>query len=106
VSRFFYSSKASKRERGEGNTHPTVKNLSLICYLTRLITPPGGICLDPFMGSGTLALACIKEGFNYIGFEKEEEYYKIALSRISALEESKALAEAKIKKEKESKLFD
>jgi hypothetical protein len=58
ASRFFYCAKASKKERGEGNNHPTVKPLSLIKYLITLVTPPGGICLDPFEGSGTHALAC------------------------------------------------
>src|SRR5690606_3924269 len=48
ASRFFYCAKASKKERGEGNNHPTVKPLSLIKYLITLVTPPGGICLDPF----------------------------------------------------------
>ena len=82
ASRFFYCAKASKKERGEGNTHPTVKPLKLISYLITLVTPPNGICLDIFEGSGTHALACIENGFKYIGFEKDENYHKIALSRI------------------------
>ena len=79
---FFYCAKASKKERGEGNTHPTVKPLKLISYLIALVTPPNGICLDIFEGSGTHALACIENGFKYIGFEKDVNYYKIAMSRI------------------------
>ena len=82
ASRFFYCAKASKKERGEGNTHPTVKPLKLISYLITLVTPPNGICLDIFEGSGTHALACIENEFKYIGFEKDENYHKIALSRI------------------------
>ncbi|HUM45249.1 MAG TPA: site-specific DNA-methyltransferase, partial [Fervidobacterium sp.] len=83
ASRFFYCAKASKKERGEGNNHPTVKPLSLIKYLITLVTPPGGICLDPFEGSGTHALACEELGFNYIGFELDKEYYEIAKNRIN-----------------------
>jgi DNA modification methylase len=83
ASRFFYCAKASKKERGEGNNHPTVKPVSLIKYLVSLITPPDGVCLDPFMGSGTTAVACIKTNRKYIGFELLEEYCKIAEKRIS-----------------------
>lgn len=82
AARFFYCAKASKKERGGFNNHPTVKPLSLIKYLIKLVTPPGGICLDPFEGSGTHAVACIELGFHYIGFEKEEEYYSICMRRI------------------------
>lgn len=83
ASRFFYCAKASKKERGEGNTHPTVKPLSLIKYLITLVTPPNGICLDPFEGSGTHAVACKELGFNYIGFELEEQYCEIINKRIN-----------------------
>jgi DNA modification methylase len=58
--------------------------LSLIKYLITLVTPPGGICLDPFEGSGTHALACKDLGFNYIGFELDKTYYNIATKRINA----------------------
>jgi len=83
ASRFFYCAKASKKERGEGNNHPTVKPLSLIKYLVTLVTPPDGVCLDPFEGSGTHALACINLGFNFIGFELNKDYYNIAIARIN-----------------------
>ena len=53
-------------------------------YLCRLITPPAGVCLDPFMGSGTTGIACKLEGFGFIGIEREEEYCKIAEARIKA----------------------
>lgn len=81
--RFQYVPKASKRERGEYNNHPTVKPLRLLQWLARLTkTPTGGIVLDPFMGSGSTALACIKEGRKFIGIEKEEEYCEIVVKRI------------------------
>jgi len=82
-SRFFYCAKASKAERGASNNHPTVKPIRLMSYLCRLITPSNGVCLDPFLGSGTTVVACINEGFNYIGIEKEPEYHAIALERIN-----------------------
>ena len=64
------------------NNHPTVKPISLMRYLCKLITPPTGTVLDPFMGSGSTGIACKLEGFNFIGIEKEEEYVKIAQARI------------------------
>ena len=80
-----YYAKASKSDRGEGNTHNTVKPTSLIRYLCRLITPPGGTILDPFAGSGTTCLAALQEGFHYIGIEKEPEYCEIARKRVVAV---------------------
>lgn len=84
VSRFFYVAKASKRERGEGNGHPTVKPIKLMSYLVKLVTPPGGTVLDPFMGSGTTGIAANNEGFEFIGIELEQEYYEISRQRIAA----------------------
>jgi site-specific DNA-methyltransferase (adenine-specific) len=66
------------------NIHPTVKPIDLMRYLVRMITPKGGVCLDPFLGSGTTAVACKAEKFNYIGIELDPEYVKIAEARISA----------------------
>ena len=66
------------------NHHPTVKPLDLMKYLVRLVTPPGGICLDPFMGSGSTGMAAKDEGFDFIGIEKEEEYFVIAEQRIKS----------------------
>jgi site-specific DNA-methyltransferase (adenine-specific) len=80
--RFFYCAKASKRDRGEGNTHPTVKPTDLMAYLCRLVTPPGGVVLDPFMGSGSTGKAAIREGRKFIGIEREAEYLAIARARI------------------------
>jgi len=68
------------------NHHPTVKPIKLMQYLTRLITPKGGTVLDPYMGSGTTGIACKKEGFEFIGIELDEDYFKIANARIEKLE--------------------
>src|SRR5205807_1159435 len=81
AARFFYCAKASRRERGESNTHPTVKPLALMRYLCRLITPPGGLVLDPFMGSGSTGLAALAAGFEFIGIESDLNYVRIATDR-------------------------
>lgn len=86
ASRFFYVAKPSKAERGDGNTHPTVKPIALMRWLARLITPPGGLVLDPFAGSGTTALACKAEGFDFVGFEREAEYVEIIRRRLEAMQ--------------------
>jgi site-specific DNA-methyltransferase (adenine-specific) len=85
AARFFYCAKTSKRERGEGNNHPTVKPVSLMQYLCRLVTPPGGVVLDPFMGSGSTGLAAAAEGFQFVGIEREEAYMEIACTRLGVL---------------------
>jgi DNA modification methylase len=81
----------AERERGlvgvdgkRGNTHPTVKSLDLMRHLVRLVTPPGGVVLDPFLGSGTTCLAASEEGFRSIGIERELEYLEIAKGRLMA----------------------
>lgn len=84
--RFFYCAKASKSDRGEGNNHPTVKPTDLMRYLCRLVTPPGGTVLDPFMGSGSTGKAAILEGFQFIGIEREGEYVEIAKAKIASAE--------------------
>ena len=66
------------------NIHPTVKPTDLMAYLCRLVTPPGGVVLDPFMGSGSTGKAAIREGFQFIGIEREAEYLAIARARIEA----------------------
>lgn len=68
------------------NNHPTVKPVALMRYLCRLITPPKGIVLDPFMGSGSTGIAAELEGFNFIGIELDPEYFKIAEARINEAE--------------------
>lgn len=110
AARFFYCAKASRADRNEGtasgstpavganatmrereqadwparngNHHPTVKPTDLMAYLCRLVTPPGGTVLDPFMGSGSTGKAAIREGFRFIGIEREAEYLAIAKVRI------------------------
>lgn len=111
ASRFFYCAKASKADRDEGlegmelkvaggmagrqdgsmgsitmskNIHPTVKPTALMQYLVRLVTPPDGTVLDPFMGSGSTGKAAVREGFKFIGIEREAEYIPIAIARINA----------------------
>ena len=111
ASRFFYCPKASKKDRNEGvehlevkrpdtrtdtgmgsftekgvqpqsNFHPTVKPTDLMAYLIRLVTPKGGVVLDPFMGSGSTGKGAIREGMDFIGIEREDEYMEIAKTRI------------------------
>lgn len=110
AARFFYCPKASKKDRDEGldgfeekvsggmsgrhdgslegkivmrrNTHPTVKPTNLMAYLCRLVTPPNGVVLDPFMGSGSTGKAAMLEGFRFIGIDMTEEYHRIAEARI------------------------
>jgi DNA modification methylase len=114
ASRFFYQAKVSKAERNMGldgfedkkfdlnrvsfgtleerynlkskNNHPTVKPINLMAYLCRLITPEGGIVLDPFMGSGSTGISAQLEGFRFVGMEMDPEYFKIAEARISSYE--------------------
>lgn len=73
AARFFYSAKADAADR-LGSKHPTVKPVDLIAYLCRLVTPPGGLVLDPFAGSGTTGMACLREGFRALLIEREAEY--------------------------------
>lgn len=112
VTRFRYIAKTSKNERNAGceeipqersgaygdfagdgrgrqtehassnNTHPTVKPFKLMRYLINLITPPGGIVLEPFLGSGTTGAVAVACGFKFIGIEREEKYFEIATARI------------------------
>ena len=82
ASRFFYCPKTSKSDRSEGNTHPTVKPTDLMGYLIRLVTPKGGVVLDPFMGSGSTGKGAVREGMVFIGIERESEYFEIAEARI------------------------
>jgi site-specific DNA-methyltransferase (adenine-specific) len=111
ASRFFYQAKVSKAERNMGldhfddkeasktltplnreefikakNNHPTVKPVSLMAYLCRLVTPVNGIVLDPFMGSGSTGIAAQLEGFRFCGMEMDGDYFKIAEARIENYE--------------------
>ena len=111
ASRFFYCPKADREERNRGlehmaptnvndgrqtsidnayqrgdtlrhNTHPTVKPVELMRWLCRMVTPKGGTVLDPFTGSGSTGVAAMREGFEFIGIEREAEYVEIARARI------------------------
>jgi hypothetical protein len=90
AARFFYCPKASKKDRNEGlpegetSTHPTVKPTALMSYLCRLITPTGGVVLDPYMGSGSTGKAAVREGFSFIGIELDPDYYEICKARVTS----------------------
>ena len=120
AARFFYCAKASKADRDEGcealgeragkrtlsggadtrgrptpvncNPHPTVKPTALMRYLCRLITPPGGVILDPFCGSGSTGKAATLEGFDFIGIDTDADYLAIAEARIAAVTRQEVLA--------------
>jgi site-specific DNA-methyltransferase (adenine-specific) len=74
----------NERTTARANIHPTVKPTDLMRYLCRLITPPNGVILDPFMGSGSTGKAALLEGFSFIGCELSLEYFEIAKARIEA----------------------
>lgn len=84
ASRYFYVAKAPQKERPNVNgvTHPTVKPLKLMEHLVKLVTPPGGVVLDPFAGSGTTIEAAISNGFEVIGIEREQDYLPLIQARI------------------------
>lgn len=81
---FRYEAKAPSAERPEqgGVQHPTVKPLALMQWLVRLVTPPGGVVLEPFAGSGTTVEACLREGFGCIAIEREADYLPLIMQRI------------------------
>ena len=81
-SKYFYCSKASKKEKDDTN-HPTVKPIDLMRYLVKLVTPKDGLVLDPFAGTGTTGEACILEGRNYYLIEKTKEYIPDIEKRIN-----------------------
>jgi site-specific DNA-methyltransferase (adenine-specific) len=85
ASRFFYTAKSSSGERHYAgkNKHPTVKPVDLMRWLCRLVTPKGGLILDPFMGSGSTGIAALAEGFRFIGIDLDTEYVEIARRRIA-----------------------
>ena len=117
AARFFYCAKASRADRNDGllnpgarrkrndttggkygeapnpktsNHHPTVKPTALMRYLCKLVTPPAGTVLDPFMGSGSTGKAAVLEGFGFIGIEQDAEYIAIARARIAHAVQSPA----------------
>lgn len=82
AARFFYCAKADANERPRTVAHPTVKPLDLMKWLVRLVCPKGGMVLDPFTGSGTTGCACVEEGRQFVGVEKEKEYADGAIDRL------------------------
>ena len=87
------SGKFGSEKAPSKNIHPTVKPQQLMQYLCRMVTPKGGIVLDMFMGSGSTGMAAKDEGFDFIGIEKEKEYFKIAEARIESVEIKSTLQE-------------
>ena len=83
-----------RENRPRANTHPTVKPTDLMAYLCRLVTPPGGTVLDPFMGSGSTGKAALREGFKFIGCELDAAYHNIAEGRLLAESEASLKAAA------------
>jgi site-specific DNA-methyltransferase (adenine-specific) len=84
ASRFFYVAKAPARERPkvDGTAHPTVKPLTLMRWLCRLVTPPDGVILEPFAGSGTTVEAALLEGFRVVAIEREADYLPLIQARL------------------------
>lgn len=87
---FLYSQKPNKKERGEGNLHPTVKPLRLMRYFCKMLTPPRGVVLDPFMGSGTTGVAALFEGFQFLGIEKDPAYFETSKNRLKGVKSDRA----------------
>ncbi len=83
AARFFYSAKADKADRA-GSAHPTVKPVDLMAWLVRLVTPPGGVVLDPFAGSGSTGAAAYREGFHPILIEREAAFFADIERRMAA----------------------
>lgn len=130
AARFFYCAKASKKDRDEGlegfeekerptmgngiggqpnqqiqnnrNHHPTVKPTDLMRYLCRLVTPPNGVILDPFLGSGSTGKAAMYEGFQFVGFDLSAEYIEISRARIEFAIQKRN----EISKQNENTLFE
>jgi len=97
------TSKNGKQERlPRANHHPTVKSQKLMSYLITMITPPEGIVLDCFMGSGSTGVAAINSGFRFIGIEKETEYMAICEARIAHAEKGETDADLSDDKDEES----
>jgi site-specific DNA-methyltransferase (adenine-specific) len=129
AARFFYCAKVSRKERNVGcedivprplfnnptgamganmgskstpsnNNHPTVKPVELMKYLIRLVTPPGGLVLDPFNGSGSTGMAAVELGYDYLGIDLDQNYVDISLARIAAwAEQHKPTAYSQLFKE-------
>ena len=88
--RFFYCAKASKKDRGDGNDHPTVKPTALMEWLVKLVTAEGQTVLDPFMGSGSTGVACERLGRRFVGIEKDEHFCEVAEARLAKENDGRA----------------
>jgi DNA modification methylase len=86
TSRMLYCSKASKKDRGEGNRHNTVKSTTLMSWLVKLACPEGGLVLDPFAGSGSTGVACLRTGRRFLGVESDVESCSTSVRRLKAEE--------------------
>ena len=104
ASRFFksiiYQPKASKKDRGEGNIHATVKPTALMEYLVKMVSRKGAVILDPFAGSGSTLIACKISGREYIGIEKEAEYVEIINKRLDGCKIEQELNFNAVRKQK------
>jgi site-specific DNA-methyltransferase (adenine-specific) len=80
--KYFYAPRATRKERGEYNDHPTPKPIALMRYLTRVYAPTGGLVLDPFMGSGSTGIASLQEGRRFVGIDMTQHYVDISQRRI------------------------
>jgi hypothetical protein len=83
-SRFYYCAKASKKDRGPGNKHPTVKSTALMSWLVKLACPEGGLVLDPFGGTFSTGVACLQTGRRFVGIESDPEYFATGKARMEA----------------------
>jgi site-specific DNA-methyltransferase (adenine-specific) len=80
--KYFYAPRATRKERGEYNDHPTPKPIALMRYLCRVYCPKGGIIVDPFMGSGSTGIGALQEGMDFIGIDMNQHYVDISEKRI------------------------
>lgn len=81
--KYFYAPRATRKERGEYNDHPTPKPIALMRYLCRVYAPKGGLILDPFVGSGSTAIGAVQEGMDFVGIDLDQHYCDIAERRIT-----------------------
>jgi site-specific DNA-methyltransferase (adenine-specific) len=80
--KYFYAPRATRKERGEYNDHPTPKPIALMRYLTRVYAPKDGLVLDPFMGSGSTGIATLQESRQFVGIDMSQHYVDISEKRI------------------------
>ena len=86
--KYFYAPRATRKEKGENNDHPTVKPVSLMEYLVKIYSPENSQVLDPFCGSGTTGVACVNTNRNFVGIDLSKKYTEIAIQRVTVAEQS------------------